>query len=587
MKNKKSVILLLSVIVIAIIGLIGLYTINWIILASFSASYFPIAQSTAWLFIMSSTSYLLFLADKNSTQYKLISRLLIWVILLVSTIIVVDYIFNFNFDLESLIYNNTMLFGDKNLIKISPIAAGLFILIGISFLNLYKINKKPNKNAFGFFSLLVFLISFIFLIGYIENITHLHQNFILSFALPTALCFILLSLVQLSLIKFQYWPFYYLKGSSVKNKLSRTFVLIFIFFFLTHEIIVNHFILNKSPYSAVLLVFMILLYYFFTLKISKRIGSEVLKSETRFKTMFDEAPIGIALINSLTGRFLEVNPYFTKITGRNKEEIERMDWMSITHPDDIQKDLEGMVKLNAGTIARFNMKKRYFLPNGSIIWINMTLTLFPYEDKTKPHHLSMIEDITEQKLAEEKIIEERNKTKQYLDIAAVILVSIDSSGIVQLINLKGCEILGYTEEEIIGTNWFDNYIPEHQRKEIKLVSKKVFNGEIESVKNYENTILTKSGEERLIAWKNVIIKDSEGKLTGVLSSGEDITERKIVENELKSYRENLENLVKERTYELEDKNLNLEQLNNVFVGRELRMAELKEEIDKLKKNNVS
>jgi len=120
-------------------------------------------------------------------------------------------------------------------------------------------------------------------------------------------------------------------------------------------------------------------------------------------------------------------------------------------------------------------------------------------------------DITSNKNAENKLMEERNKAKQYLDVAGVMLVSLDPSGIVQLINPKGCEILGYTEDEIIGTNWFDNYIPEPERKHVKEASKKVFKGEIESIKYFENKILNKSGKEILKAGKNETIKDNEGR----------------------------------------------------------------------------
>lgn len=150
-------------------------------------------------------------------------------------------------------------------------------------------------------------------------------------------------------------------------------------------------------------------------------------------------------------------------------------------------------------------------------------------------------DITSNKIAEEKIIIERNKAKQYLDVAGVMLVSLDKAGIVQLINPKGCDILGYPEDEIIGTNWFDNFIPKPEREHIKEVAKKVFKGEIESVKQYENYILNKSGKEILIGWTNELIEDSEGKIIGVLSSGEDITQRKqaelaLVESEQRFYK---------------------------------------------------
>ncbi|MCF8373608.1 MAG: PAS domain S-box protein [Bacteroidales bacterium] len=139
--------------------------------------------------------------------------------------------------------------------------------------------------------------------------------------------------------------------------------------------------------------------------------------------------------------------------------------------------------------------------------------------------------------------EEKKKAQQYLDIADVMLISIDLMGIVQLVNPKGCEVLGYPEEEIIGKNWFDNFIPERMRKPVKEVAKKVFSGEMEAVKYYENEILTKSGAERIIAWHNSILKDDSGKVIGTLSSGEDITERKKHELDLKRSRQRFEDLV--------------------------------------------
>lgn len=198
--------------------------------------------------------------------------------------------------------------------------------------------------------------------------------------------------------------------------------------------------------------------------------------------------------------------------------------------------------------------------------------------------IHIMTDISEIKLVEENLIKERNKAQQYLEVAAVMMISIDKSGTVLLVNPKGCEILGYSKKEIIGSNWFDNYIPKHQRKEMKEVAQKAFAGEIEFVKHYENNILTKKGEERLIEWNNEVIKDSEGNISSVLSSGTDITARRIAEEELKKHREHLEVLVQKRTRELEEKNEKLDRINKLFVGRELRMAELKKEIEKLKGN---
>jgi len=119
----------------------------------------------------------------------------------------------------------------------------------------------------------------------------------------------------------------------------------------------------------------------------KKAEKTLRKSEERMKTMFEEAPLGIALIDSLTAHIYEVNPKFAEIAGRSREEMARINWISITHPDDVQEDLDNMALLNAGKITGFNMNKRYIQPDGSLVWINMTIALIKVEDKTQPRNL--------------------------------------------------------------------------------------------------------------------------------------------------------------------------------------------------------
>lgn len=113
------------------------------------------------------------------------------------------------------------------------------------------------------------------------------------------------------------------------------------------------------------------------------------------------------MIDSRTGKIYEVNPRFAAIAGRTREEMAAIDWMSITHPDDVQEDLDGMAALNAGTIRGFSMQKRYQHPDGSYVWINMTIAPLTVEDKARPRHLCMIEDIGE-RIRAEAAIKERN-----------------------------------------------------------------------------------------------------------------------------------------------------------------------------------
>jgi len=132
--------------------------------------------------------------------------------------------------------------------------------------------------------------------------------------------------------------------------------------------------------------------------------AELKESEERFKAIFNDAPMGISLVDSLTGEIYNVNPMFARIAGRTIEEITNINWMSITHPDDIQLDLDNMSKLVAGTINGYRMEKRYIHPDGSFVWINMTVSQLLYQDKSHPRHLCMMEDITERKRAEQELI---------------------------------------------------------------------------------------------------------------------------------------------------------------------------------------
>jgi len=152
---------------------------------------------------------------------------------------------------------------------------------------------------------------------------------------------------------------------------------------------------------------------------------------------------------------------------------------------------------------------------------------------------------TSQKIIENKLRKDSGKAQMYLDIAGVLFIALNTDGIVTLVNKKGCEILGYKKEEIIGKNWFDNFIPENLRNNVKLVFNKLMNGEVEPVEYFENPVVSKNGEERIIAWHNTLIKDDKGNVTGTLSSGEDITERKQAEDKLNASNQQLKSANKQ------------------------------------------
>jgi len=128
---------------------------------------------------------------------------------------------------------------------------------------------------------------------------------------------------------------------------------------------------------------------------------------------------------------------------------------------------------------------------------------------------------------------QRILTRQFLDIAGGIIVALNPKGEIILINKKGCSILGYTESKLLGSNWFDFCIPQKHRAEVNATFDKIIRGELAAVEQYENPVLTKSGQERFITWTNSLLTDENGDTIGTLSSGLDITERKQMEESLR------------------------------------------------------
>lgn len=148
--------------------------------------------------------------------------------------------------------------------------------------------------------------------------------------------------------------------------------------------------------------------------------------------------------------------------------------------------------------------------------------------------LKDFKDITERKSFEETVKKEKNKLQKYLDIAATVFLVINKDQKVSLINRRGCDILGYSSEEVIGKNWFDNFLPQRVKAGIKDLFQQILAGETFLTDRYENPVLTKDGRERIILWHNTVIRDDEGNIIGILSSGEDITERKQAEQKFKT-----------------------------------------------------
>ncbi|MBA3580152.1 MAG: response regulator [Gemmatimonadaceae bacterium] len=124
--------------------------------------------------------------------------------------------------------------------------------------------------------------------------------------------------------------------------------------------------------------------------------------------------------------------------------------------------------------------------------------------------------------SEAALLEERDAAQRYLDTAQVFLVALDLAGRITLVNQYACSVLGWSADELIGRDWFDSCVPARIRTALLKRHREVLEGDDSTG---ENEVLTKSGEERLIEWRNTPLKDAFGHVNGLLSSGTDISDR--------------------------------------------------------------
>jgi len=148
-----------------------------------------------------------------------------------------------------------------------------------------------------------------------------------------------------------------------------------------------------------------------------------------------------------------------------------------------------------------------------------------------------IEQVVKKRTAEltqknEQLRKERQKAQKYLDVAGVMLVALNTSGEIALINKQGCKLLKTSETEAIGKNWFDHFLPKRKVDEVKGVFEQLMSGNIKPVEKYENPVRTSHGDERIVAFNNTLLIGSNNRIEGVLFSGEDISDRKRLESQL-------------------------------------------------------
>ncbi len=287
------------------------------------------------------------------------------------------------------------------------------------------------------------------------------------------------------------------------------------------------------------------------------------RSQIQYKTLVDCAPVGVWEAAS-DGSGGYINAQLAQIAGLTLEKATGTGWASALHSDDRERVFEEWMEFVQGK-APYHSTYRFQHSDGSVRWvIGQAARVSTVEDE----HLGFIgtlTDITDSKKIEEELKaanqqlkaseqqlkaanqqldasnqqlraseQELRKSKEtaesYLNVAAEIIITLDSKGKITLLNDNAHKLLGYKKGELVGKDWFSTCVPEKLRKDVWSVFKKLMKGEVENVQRYENPVVTRTGQEKMILWHNTVLRD-DGKIIGILSSGEDITERKRAEEE--------------------------------------------------------
>ncbi len=300
----------------------------------------------------------------------------------------------------------------------------------------------------------------------------------------------------------------------------------------------------------------------FTLDITERKAAEAAlsQSEQRFRAVFEEALVGIALTDVPTGRFIEANDRYASIVGLTREGLATATWMEVTHPDDLGPDLDNLVRLRAGDIASYRMEKRYLRPDGEIVWVDMSVRALRAGDPEHPLALTIVEDITTRKASEEALRESEANLREAQRVGRTGSWRWDartdeSTWSEQTHWVYGMDPAGPATTMTTLASLFTAQAVEHATA---AVARAVQDGE---PYEFEHDFVRPDGTHGWALLRGVPERGPDGAVFAIHGTVTDITERKAAEEQMRSINEQLERRVLERTAKLEEANRELATFN--------------------------
>ncbi|MBV7540308.1 EAL domain-containing protein [Acidovorax sp. sic0104] len=184
------------------------------------------------------------------------------------------------------------------------------------------------------------------------------------------------------------------------------------------------------------------------------------ESEERFRALFNQASVGVAMLDSATGRFLRINQRYADIVGYTVEEMLTLNFQAITHPGDLAEDVRQLERLKAAEIPEYRLEKRYLHKEGHVVWADLTVSPMWSPGATPDHHIAVVQDITSRKRMEDTLRTNEQRLRGILERLPMGLCLVQPDGRISFRNRRYVEICGYTEAEVPdGDTWWQRAFP--------------------------------------------------------------------------------------------------------------------------------
>jgi PAS domain S-box-containing protein len=261
-------------------------------------------------------------------------------------------------------------------------------------------------------------------------------------------------------------------------------------------------------------------------------------SSQQLHALINQAPVGIATMESRTGRFMNVNAKFEEILGRSARELSQLDWPSVTHADDVEVDKDNMESLLKGEIQQFRVSKRYIRPSGEIRWADLTVVPLWQEGDEGRSHLAIAVDTSDHKVAEENLRTKEAQLEGLLDHSSNVIYLKDREGKYLLVNQEHKKLFGRMGE-IIGKTDYE-FFPKEVARVLRDYDAQVW--EDESTHVFTEVVSHEDGPHTYRSVK-FPLKNSQGKMLAMGGISTDITDLTTAYEELAEKERLLQNLI--------------------------------------------